>query len=241
MFSLYHNLYIVATVVFLVVGVLVMGKLPRWAQNIVFLALVIVGSGGVFYRYALNLGDGSFNLKRLLIQMLQVCNFNFVLLPLCLVPRFKIARDYLYYFSMFAACTVFLTYGPRIVQYGWDSPIVVNFWINHVCVVAFGLFLPASGRYLPTRKNIPIVSILVVAYFVVSFLGSTYLIKVEGWKVEDTFSFVYTPEGNPVFEMLYKWIPVPLAYLLPLVPFLVGWFYLVEFVSRKCYGKRYQG
>ena len=102
--SLPHIILFLSTVIFLILTCLIVSKISRKWQNIMFAFAALMGSGGILFRYALNLSfsDG-FDISRLLIQMLQVCNFNFILLILMLVPRFEVARQYSVFFSMFAA------------------------------------------------------------------------------------------------------------------------------------------
>lgn len=213
------------------------GKFPRWVQNIIFVIIVIIGSGGIFYRHGLSLGKG-FTPKTLLVQMLQVCNFNFILLPLCLVPKFKLARQYAFYFSMFAASTTFISYSSSLAKLNWNDITVMNFWLNHLAAVALPLFMLASGRFKPEKKYIPMVTIAMVVYFLIAWLGNYYLITYEGYRIEDTFSFIYNTYKNPLLETLYKLIPMPFVYMLPLLPIVVGWFYLIEFIVNKIINKK---
>ena len=75
-----HIILLLATVGFLAITCFAISKLPRKWQNVMFVFAVVMGSGGLFFRYALNMSFTSgLHVDTLLIQLLQVCNFNFVL------------------------------------------------------------------------------------------------------------------------------------------------------------------
>ena len=56
---------------------------------------------------------------------------------------------------------------------------------------------------------------------------------------EKTFSFVYDPGGVALLEWLHKVIPIPLLYLVPLIPAMVGFFWLLTWLFRNYKVHRY--
>ena len=99
MFDSAHIGLLIGTVAFLAISTLVVSKLPRMGQNIAFFMAALYCAGGIFFRYGMNLSfAGGFNFKTLGTQMLQVCNFNFILVLLMLIPKYRKAG-----FSMGAA------------------------------------------------------------------------------------------------------------------------------------------
>ena len=84
-----HLIFLAATLAFFAAGWFIVPKIGRIAQNVLFVALAVLCCGGIFFRYGMGLEwTGKIDLGTLSMQMLQVCNFNFILLPLMLVPRF---------------------------------------------------------------------------------------------------------------------------------------------------------
>ena len=55
----------------------------------------------------------------LAMQMLQVCNFNFILMPLMLFKKNEFARQYSVFFSMFAASTAHTSVSSSFVNLNW--------------------------------------------------------------------------------------------------------------------------
>lgn len=232
-FGLAHFGYLLFTIIFLLLGVLIVRKSNRFVQNIIFILIVILGSGGIFFRYGLNLSfSNKINIKTLATQMLQVCNFNFILLPTTLIKKNELGRQYLFYFSGFAAATVFFSFSSALYRYDWNSIVVVNFWLNHLATASLPLFMLVSGRFKPRKEYILKVSICIVLYFCFSALGSLYLMRYQNYPRERTFSFVFTPEENFILEFLYSIIPLYFFYLTPLLPILIGIFYLLARVFK---------
>lgn len=221
-----HLLYLLVTAIFIIVGMVICRKANRTVQNIIFITVAIVGSFGIFYRYALGFSfSNGVNLSTLWRQTLQVCNFNFILLPIVLIRKNELGRQYLYYFSMFCASTIFASYSKSIERLEWNNIVVINFWLNHLCAVALPLFMFASRRFKPQKKYIPYVVLCIFIYYAYSGLGSLYLMKYKGVSKADTASYIFTTDGIPAFEILHKIIPIDFVYLLPLLLLIVPFYY----------------
>lgn len=225
--SPYHISLFLFTVAFMALSTLGVSRLPRKWQDAAFVVAAVLGSGGVFFRYAMNCSftDG-LQLDTLLIQLLQVCNFNFVLLPLMLIPKCEIARQYSVFFSMFAACTTMFSIPSSLSGYEWHHPIVLNFWFNHVFAIALPIWMIAAKRLRPDRKYIPLVSGCVFGYFTLVYLLTEALMALGVLAPGSSFSYVHDPKGMPLLTQLYELIGLPYVHLLPIFPILIGFFYL---------------
>ena len=228
-----HLTVLLLTVAFYAVTIFAAHKASRRAQNIMFAIGAALCAGGIFLRYAMGMKlTADFNFETLAIQMLQVCNFNFVLVLLMVVPKFELARQYSIMFSMFAAATVMLSIPKRYADVPWYDLELMNFWFNHVFAIALPLWMLAAGRLKPQKKYIIPVAVCVVAYFLVSY-GCTEWLHATGKIPESTtFSYIYDPAGIPPLEMLYKLIPVPCFYLAPLILPMLGFFWLLAHMFR---------
>ena len=85
--------------------------------------------------------------------------------------------------------------------------------------------------------------VIVIAYFTVVAGVSFLLISRGVITAENSFSFVFSTDGIPVFEFLYKLIPAPYFYLYPLLPVLALYFYLLARLAqgRRVVPFRYRG
>lgn len=225
--TLPHIVLFLITVAFIALSSLAVSKMPKKWQNSMFIVAAALCSGGIFFRYAMNCSftDG-IKLGTLLIQMLQVCNFNFVLLPLMLIPRCNIARQYSVFFSMFAAATTLFSFPKSMAVYEWYDPLVLNFWFNHVFAIALPLWMMAAGRLRPDRKYIPWVSASVFGYFTLVYIMTEALMAWGILPPGSSFSYVHDPKGMPIITQLYELIETPYIHLLPLFFVLIAVFYL---------------
>lgn len=223
-----HLMYLAFSALFIIIGMIISRKASRPVQNIIFILVALLGSFGIFYRYALRFSfNKGIKLDTLLYQTLQVCNFNFILLPLALIRKNELARQYLFYFSMFCASTIFVSYSKSIEVLEWNNIVVINFWLNHLCTVALPLFMLASRRFKPQKKYIPYVILCIFLYFGYAGIGSYHLMEYKGYARKDTFSYVFTTDGIPILEMLHKIIPIDFLYLMPLLLVIVPFYYLL--------------
>lgn len=227
-FSTEHICLLVATIIFLALSSFIVYKIKNAkVQYALFIIAAVIGSGGIFYRYAMNMSfDDGLHLYVLFVQVLQVCNFNFVLLPLMLVPKFEIARQYSIYFAMFAACTTLFSIPKSYSTYAWNDPVLLNFWFNHVFAVALPLWMFAAGKLKPQRKYILPVAGCVFGYFTLVYAISSVLPLLDLPTYGCSFSYVHDPKGMPLLTQVYSLIKIPYVYLLPLIPLMVGFFYL---------------
>lgn len=192
-----------------------------------FVIAAVLGSGGIFFRYAMNLSfGGELHLDTLFVQTLQVCNFNFILLPLMLIPKFELARQYSIYFSMFAACTTLFSIPKSYASYEWNDPALLNFWFNHVFAIALPIWMLAAGRLIPQRKYIPHVSLAVFCYFTSVYAIGSVMMALQMNTFGCSMSYVFDPKGMPLITQFYELIGGPYVHLLPLIPLLIGFFYL---------------
>lgn len=227
--STQHIILFLATAAFTVFSCLAVAKMPRIWQNVMIALAALICSGAIFYRFAMGLSwEGELNLKELLIQQLQVCNFNFILLPLMLIPRFKLARQYAFYFSMFAASTTLVALSSHWGGLPWYAPTVFNSWLYHSFAIICPLWIFASGRLRPERKYILPVSGCVFAYFSVVYTVCELLKGAGIIPQSQSFSYIYHANGIPLLETFHKWIGVPYWHLLPTFILAVIFFFLLS-------------
>lgn len=213
----------------MVLSCLAVAKMPRKWQNVMIVISVVICSSAIFYRFAMGLSwEGGLDLKTLLLQQLQVCNFNFILLPLMLIPKFKLARQYSFYFSMFAAATTLVALNTRWGGAPWYEPIVFNSWLYHSFAIICPLWMFAARGLRPERKYILPVSGCVFGYFTLVYIISEIL-KGAGIMAESqSFSYIYNTDGIPVLHTFHKWIGVPYWHLAPAFVIVVIFFFLLS-------------
>lgn len=227
-FGMTHICLLMATLAFLALSCFAVSKMNRWGQNVMFFIAAALCAGGIFYRYGMGLSfEGGLTWKTLALQMLQVCNFNFLLVILMLVPKFELARQYSVFFSMFAASTTLFSISGSWANYNWYDATVLNSWLNHVFAIALPLWMVAAKRLKPEKKYLWWVTALVLVYFTAVYGISEVLIQNGIITPQNSYSFIYDTGKIPVFVWLRELIPYPYFYLLPLVPLMAGFFWLL--------------
>ena len=125
---------------------------------------------------------------------------------------------------MTAALTTFLSPSSSWAQLPWYSATVLNSWLNHTFAVALPLFMMAARRLKPQKNYVLPVLGCVFLYFTVA-AGVSWLLILKGVITrENSFSFIFSTDGIPFFELLYRLIPLPYFYLYPLLLLLAAIF-----------------
>ena len=240
-FSLTHIIFLVCVVAFLAGTMWLKSKLNRKWQNVMIVIGALLCAGGIFFRYGMGLSfEGGFTWKTLGMEMLQVCNFNFILVLLMLIPKFELARQYSIFFSMFAASTTLVSLQSNWATMNWYDLTIMNSLINHVFIIAVPLWMLAARRLKPRREYIWKVAGSVFIYMTVVAIIVTVLMK-NGVITDPTphYSFIYDTYGIEVLDFLYWLIPCPYFYLYPLGPLMVAFFYFLAWAFRNYEVKPY--
>ncbi len=239
--SLPHILFLLAAVAFMAGSMWVLSKLPRRWQNVMFVIAVLVCSGLLFFQNAMGLKlDREPNWRGLAMSWLQVCSFNFILVWLMLIPRCELARQYSVFFSMFAASTTLFALLPEWANRPWYHISIVTCLTHHLFAIVVPLWMVATRRLKPRKEYIWKVTACVFVYMTAVAIIVTILMK-QGviTNPKPAYSFIYNTTGVPVFDWLWKLIPVPYFYLYPLGPVMVGFFYLLAWLFRNYEVKPY--
>ena len=232
LFSFTHIMMVLATIFVISLLMFIVSKLSRLGQDILIYTAVFVCMGGIIFLHLTRYGT-TFNLHNLLRQMLQVCNFNLILLPLSLIKKNELARQYLLFFSMFAAASTFVTYPSDVQNSMWYSPVTLTFWLNHSLIVAVPLMMVASRRLKPKKEYLFKVTLCLVGYFMFAHLGNLVLNTINFGSANYNFSYTMSDGGIMVLKPLWDLIPVPFVYLLPLLPAICLLFYLFTLMFQK--------
>lgn len=227
MFDTTHICFLLITIAFLTLSTLAVSRMSALWQNVMFFLAAFLCAGGIFFRYGMNLSfDGGFDFKTLATQMMQVCNFNFILVILMLIPGCELARQYAVFFSAAAACTTFVSISGTWANHNWYDLTVINSWCNHVFAVALPLWMVAARRLKPKKYYIWQVMGLVFIYFTVSYIVCSILIGAGVLPAGTSFSFLFETGKIGLLDMLWSLIPVPYFYLYPLMLLLFGFFWV---------------
>ena len=220
-----HIVMVLMSVLIVVALMIVVSRVSYKAQCVIIYSLVFLCMFGILFLHLTHYGT-QLDFENFFIQMFQVCNFNFILLPLCLIKKNELGRQYLFYFSMPCALSTFVSYVSDVENSIWYSIITLNFWLDHLLVVLVSLLMLSARWFKPQKKYIPWVCLCIFMYFGVCFISNLGL---NGWQITGAHNHSYTmnPGGIMLLEPLYKLIPIPFVYLIPLLPLFALIFCLV--------------
>ena len=226
-----HIIMLLVSILILAVLMLIVSRVNYKVQCIMIYSAVFVCMFGIAFLHLTHYGT-KFDFENFFIQMFQVCNFNFILLPICLIKKNELGRQYLFYFSMPCALSTFVTYVSSVENSMWYSIVTLNFWIDHLLVVAVPLMMLAARWFKPQKKYIPWVCLCILLYFGVCFLANYGL---NGWQINGPHNHSYTmnADGIMILVPLFKLIPIPFVYLLPLLPVCALLFYIEALIFSK--------
>lgn len=199
-------------------------------QNIILVTVAAIGTVGIFCMHATHTFT-AWEFDNLAIQMLQVCNFNFILLPLCLIKKCELARQYMI-FSAIAAASALVAYPGDIEASMWYELRTLNYWTDHLIVTMFPVLLYATGRFKPRREYVGKVLVALFCYFLIAFVGN-YLLNGCSFDGHHNHSYTMRSGSVMILKPLYALIPVPFVYLLPLAPFVYLLFWLLARLFRR--------
>lgn len=188
-------------------------------QNSIIFALSVFCMMGIFFLHGTKYGT-TLDLKNLLIQMFQVCNFNLILLPLCLFKRNELARQYLFLFSMPMALSTFVSYPGDVSGSMWYSIVCLTFWCNHFLIVMIPILMVATKKFKPQKQYLSKVIVCIFTYFLISFVVNYIL---NGFHLYGNHNHSYTmdPGGIMILKPIYDIISIPFVYLWPVLIILI--------------------
>ena len=224
--------YLTFAILFIILTMWAVSKMNYKWQNRMFSFAAIMCVLSCFYRFAMhNSWTKGVDIPNFCESWLQVCNFNCILLPLMLIPKCEIARQYSLNFSMLSA--IFGIVGVTFPGHQWYDGEVMSYWMYHLFAIACPLWMVAARRLKPQKKYVLKCGLCVFLYFSIVALVCTICIQTGAFPEDIGYSFIYNTHGIVVFDWLYSLIPVPYFYLYPLIPLVTFCFYLFALAFKK--------
>ena len=226
-----HWGFMLGTLAFVVLTMWLVSRMNYKNQNRMFVFGVIGCCVSCIFRFAMqNSFTNGFRIDLLARSWLQVCNFNFILLPLMLIPKFNIARQYAILFSFASAVTGIVGCG---FDEPWYDPEVLSYWAYHIFAIATPLWMVAARRLKPEKQYVVETGFCVFMYFTIVAVIVTICVLTGAMGPKPGYSFIYDPSGVGIFEWLYSLIQMPYFYLYPVFPVIMLLFYLVSLAFKK--------
>lgn len=223
-----HYLVLFLGVALIVLGCIFLPRLKKKYQLLTFWFLAISTTFVILWRFIIHYEQTTIDV--LFRLTLQVCNFNFLILPLACIRKFKFPKHYLLFVQALGALFMFFA-GDGFKTSGkiYDFDII-TYWYYHWVPIALPIFMIACKEFTPKRKYIIPTFLALLGYFYLVTVGNSHLMAHRGYNISNTYSSVFYSENSSLLSALYDFIPVPMLYLLPIFLFSLVNSYIITYI-----------
>ena len=220
------------------VSIWIKDKSDRLKRNVISVAAIITFIGFFVYKYQLSIDveyneimafNGGFNWWAEL--PLQFCNINMILIPLSLKTNYRPLMSFCFFAAPLAAFMAIIV--PAVGFYGYSImlPRMLGYYLTHYAIVIEGIAIAAFGLYKPKFRDIPKTLIMPMVLGTIIFIVNV-IFRTTGLCTTANYFFTMDTEQNPLLEIFYSWIPVPLVYLLPSIVILAVYMSIITIGFR---------
>lgn len=230
-FSYQHILLLLIVVIYILLMCFLLKNKSHKTQKIILLSINIACA--VIFALRMFFGwEGSriYNSgSKTSLLPLELCNLNIFVMLAAIITEKKFLSNYLYFVSLVGGLIPLLifpdihmiTNGNNLFHY-----MFFDYYFIHTQLVMIPIAMLSWKWFKPELKVIPYVAIFTIGIHFFCFISSFILRNFEPFS---TANYMYTVYHNdlPVLRDLYKIIPFPYLYQLPLVIPIIGLFYLM--------------
>lgn len=156
---------------------------------------------------------------------LQLCNINMFLIPLGVLWKKRPVLGFSFFIAPLGALMALVFPEQPFCGYSLLTPRVLGFYLTHALLIVCGLSVLALGFYRPNPKDYPgIVSTFLILGLLAH--GVNTLMRAAVCPHANYF-FTYGADIS-ILNILWRMIPVPFVYELPLVLVLIAYMALVN-------------
>ncbi|MDR1441912.1 MAG: YwaF family protein [Bifidobacteriaceae bacterium] len=151
---------------------------------------------------------------------LQLCSLaTFSLIP-AIVLRVNWLRGLVYFIGCLAGFLALFSPASGIEGVGVLTPLSIGFFGSHGLNVVIGALIAALGLYRPSYreafKTLGAFGILVAIMAMINLGVRTTVLA------QANYFYFFDPEGAQILVLLHNWVGLPVLYLLPVLPLVVG-------------------
>jgi uncharacterized membrane protein YwaF len=161
---------------------------------------------------------------------LQLCNMAVFLVPLALGFRKRILNDFVFYVCALGAIAALIVPSSDYIGQTY-SLMTASFFVFHFIIVLVPFLLAAWGLYRPnpTPRSVAMLSLAVFASAAVLHVFNIALNRFLGIEADYFFTVIrFSAPRNPAFALFASIVPYDLFYLLPALPILWVYMFLIS-------------
>ena len=173
---------------------------------------------------------------------LHLCNVNMILLPIAVYWNKRPLMSFCFFVGVLGAAMAICMPGTGFDNYSLLLPRMLGYFGTHYAVMLEGLALVTFGLYWPRFRDLAMTALALLLIALAAF-GINMVLRGTGLYPRANYFYTVEPEGNAIFETLYRWIPAPYLYVLPCIVILGAWMCVVMAVitALEWIGKRRAG
>lgn len=228
--GLAHFLIIFVSLLIVALGCKYLPKAQKKTQDIVFWVLAGLEVLVVLVRFAVIFQDGvAMYFARIL---LQVCNTNWIWLPLFLLTKSDIIKHYVLFIQGVSALLVYFFFYDFLNTTNVYDFQTWTFWVYHLIPICLPVWSLCCGRWKLNVKALWPVLLIGLLYIYFVTLADQWLIDQGMITAEQSFTYSHSPQGVGILEIFYQLLPVPGIYLVPAALLYIAFAALICFVER---------
>ncbi|MDR0594060.1 MAG: YwaF family protein [Bifidobacteriaceae bacterium] len=151
---------------------------------------------------------------------LQLCSLvTFSLIP-AIVLKVNWLRGFVYFIGCLAGFLALFSPAEGIQGVGALTPLSIGFFGSHGLNVVIGALIAALGLYRPSYreafKTLGCFGLLVGIMAVFNLAVRATVLS------QANYFYFFDPEGAQILELLHNWVGLPIIYMFPVLPLVVG-------------------
>ncbi len=152
---------------------------------------------------------------------LQLCNINLIVLPVALLKKNKTMFAFLYFVGIIGGLIGVVMFDTYFLgRSAFSFPVLVYF-VYHSMLVMFPILLVLLGKYTPCYKDVLKAEKMLFVLALIMFVFNKIL-RIVFFVFSTNYFYTMGLEGNPFVDLLWRIIPVPFLFFLPVAPVLYG-------------------
>lgn len=159
---------------------------------------------------------------------LNLCNLNLILIIVGLKLDSRPILGFCFFSGFLGALMALMMPPAEFVGFSIILPRMLGFYTTHIAAMLVMPILAGLNLYRPKYSDvIPVLLSFVLVAICVT--GINYLFIKTGLNIDCNYFYTMNPDGIALLELLYKRIPVPYVYMLPLMAMIVPYMLIVTF------------
>ena len=157
---------------------------------------------------------------------LHLCNINMMLIPIAVLLKIRPLESFCFFAAPLGAMAALAMPGEGFEGYSLLLPRMMGFFGTHFMIFIEGLAITTFRLYKPAFRDIPLTMLTAL----ITLLGVSAINLILRWTgVYPNANYFYSieSENNAVLDMFYRWVPIPVIYIMPCIGILAFYMFVI--------------